>query len=104
MAYVKHNEDVKNEQDLQNLIVGIVLRMEQPYKSEKIVELSKFYLKGSQFFDKIELIKSKVDEFLDFCQRRNIIARDNGTCYPRDFITNRFPREYYEARNRTTPF
>lgn len=97
VMYVTHNEDVKNEQDLQNLVIGIIFRMDRPYEDEEIVQIVNRYLKGSKFYDDSEKIKEKVDENLDFLHCRDKVRCWRGIRYPKDPRTGRFPSEYYRA-------
>lgn len=97
MAYVKHNEDVKNEQDLQNLVIGIIFRQQEPFEAEEIVKIVNYYLKGSKFYDDIEKIEKKVDENLDLLYRRDRVRCWRGIRYPKNPRTGGFPAEYYQA-------
>ena len=49
MANVKHNEDVKNKQDLQNLVTGIIFRQCKSFKKYDVIQTINYYLKGSEF-------------------------------------------------------
>ena len=97
VMYVTHNEDVKNEQDLQNLVIGIIFRMNQPYESKEIVEIVNYWLKGSRFHDDIDLIEEKVESNLDFLHIRDNVRCWNGIYYPKSPLTRKFPEEYYEV-------
>lgn len=66
MANVKHNKDVKSEQDLQNLVIGIIFRMDKPFTDKETVSLVNHYLKGSIFYNNIPLIKQHVSNSLDY--------------------------------------
>ena len=96
MAYVKRNKDVKDKQDLQNLVIGIIFRMQEPYTKEKIVEIVNYHLKGSKFHDDIETIAAKVEENLQLLCRQDKVQGWRGVYYPRDPITKQFPASYYE--------
>lgn len=98
MAEVRHNEDVKNEQDLQNLVIGILFRQEEPYKDKAIVEAVNYWLKGSKFYNNLELIEQKVEENLDLLERIDKVAFCYGICYPKNPLTGHFPPEYYKAK------
>jgi len=96
MANVKHNQDVKNEQDLQNLVIGIIFRMDKPFTEEKIVSLVNRYLKGSIFYKNNPLIKQHVSDSLDLLQNWDKMRRRNGVCYMRNPIIHTFNSEYYK--------
>ncbi len=100
MAEVIHNEDVKNEQDLQNLVIGVIFRMQQPFRDEEIVEIANYWLKGSKFYNDIERIRKCVEDNLDLLYRIDRVVCWNGIRYPKSPLTGRFPREYYETRLR----
>lgn len=96
MANVLHNEDVKNKQDLQNLVIGIIFRMDKPFTDDSVIQLVNYYLKGSIFYDNIDLIKEYVSDNLDFLQNRDTMRRINGICYMKNPLTKNFSDEYYE--------
>lgn len=94
MANVIHNEDVKNKQDLQNLVIGIILRQDKSFRTEDIVQTVNYWLKGSEFYDNIELIKKYVTDNLDFLQNLDRVKCRNGTYCMKNIITGAFPAEY----------
>ena len=96
MANVRHNEDVQNEQDLQNLVIGIIFRMDKPFTKEKVIHLVNRYLKGSIFYKNMPLIEQHVSDSLDLLQAKNIMRRRNGICYMRDPISHTFNSECYK--------
>lgn len=96
MANVKHNEDVKNKQDLQNLVVGIIFRQVKPFKDEQIVKIVNHWLKGSKFYDDIALIEKHVEETLDLLYCLDKVRCWEGIHYPRNPITRQFSCEYYK--------
>lgn len=97
MANVIHNEDVKNEQDLQNLVIGITFRMDKPFTKDTVVQLVNDYLEGSIFYNDIPLIEQHVSDSLDLLQNRDTMRRCNGVCYMRNPITHNFDLEYYKT-------
>ena len=96
MANVLHYENVKNEQDLQNLVIGIIFRMDKPYKNDNIVILVNRYLRRSVFQGNTELIRQHVNDSLDLVQLHDKVRCINGTYYPKNPITKSFPPEYYQ--------
>ncbi len=97
MANVKHNKDIQNEQDLQNLVIGIIFRMNKPFTKEKVISLVNYYLKGSSFYENMPLIEQYVSDNLDFLQVRGTMRRRNGICYMRNPISHTFDPECYET-------
>lgn len=77
MANVKHNEDVKNEQDLQNLVTGIILQMNKDFTAERIKKLVNRNLKGSEFYNNLSLIAEYVTNTLDILQNSGVLLCNN---------------------------
>lgn len=98
MANVKHNEDVKNEQDLQNLVIGIIFRQDKPYKRNTIVRIVNHYLRRSVFQGDTKLIRQHVNDTLDLLLLRDKVRCINGLYYPKNPITKCFPSEYYKRK------
>lgn len=94
MANVMHNEDVKNTQDLQNLVIGIIFRQDKSFRTEDIVQTVNYWLKGSEFYDNFKLIKKYVTDNLDFLQNLDRVRCRNGTYRMKNIITGDFPAEY----------
>lgn len=94
MANVLHNEDVKNEQDLQNLVIGIIFRQDKPFTSDSVIKTVNYWLKGSDFYDNIELIEEHVTDSLDLLQNRDKVRCSNGVYCMKNIITGSFPAEY----------
>lgn len=96
MANVKHNKDVQNEQDLQNLVIGIILRMVKPFTDDVVVSIVNYYLRDSIFHNNTPLIKRYVSDSLDFLQNQDTMRRRDGVCYMRNPIFHTFNPEYYK--------
>lgn len=91
MANVIHNEDVKNEQDLQNLVIGIIFRMDKSFKSDTIVRIVNHYLRRSVFQGDTKLIRQHVNDSLDLLQNRDTVRCRNGSYSVRNPLTGSFP-------------
>ena len=98
--YIRKNSEIRNEQDLQNLVTSIILRQTKSFVPEIIEGIVKFYLRDSEFYHSYKLISKLVDETLDLFQRRNLVARYNGVFYPQDVFSDAFIPEYYRAIGR----
>lgn len=96
MANVKHNKDVQNEQDLKNLVIGIILRMVKPFTDDVVVSIVNYYLKDSIFHNNTTLIKRYVSDSLDYLQNQDTMRRRDGVCYMRNPIFHTFNPEYYK--------
>lgn len=91
MANVIYNEDVKNEQDLQNLVIGIIFRMDKPFKSDTIVRIVNRYLRRSVFQGDTKLIRQHVNDSLDLLQNRDKVRCRNGSYSVKNPLTGSFP-------------
>lgn len=91
MANVKHNEDVKNKQDLQNLVTGIIFRQCKSFKKYDVIQTINYYLKGSEFYDNISLIKEYVTDTLNLLQSRDVVRCRNGSYSVRNPLIGSFP-------------
>ena len=88
--YIRKNSEIRNEQDVQNLVTSIILRQTKSFVPEIIEGIVKFYLRDSEFYHSYKLISKLVDETLDLFQRRNLVARYNGVFYPQDVFSDLF--------------
>lgn len=79
MAYIKTNENIKTHQDIQNLITGIIFRLQdKTYSIDKIVKLAERYLKGSPVQVSSVRLKQKVEDTLDLFQRYDLVVCQKG--------------------------
>ena len=95
--YIRKNTDIRNEQDVQNLVTSIIFRQAKPFVPEIIEGIVRFYLRSSKFYHNYKLISKLVDETLELFQRRNLVACYNGVFYPQDVFSDAFIPEYYQA-------
>ena len=79
---IRTGKEVKNKQELQNLIVAILNRQQHPYEKGYIVKAVKYYLKGSIYLKSKETVEM-IDENLDFMYRKGLIDCRLGIFYPR---------------------
>lgn len=84
MARVKHGKDVKNKSDLQNVVIGIINRMQEEFTRDKIIEMVDYNLKGSEFYGNLKLIEKVVEENLSFLYRVGFINCWNGKYSPQE--------------------
>ena len=49
MCWVKSGKDIKNQEDLRNLITGVILRQPGNYQKGKIKQIVNSYLRGSSY-------------------------------------------------------
>ncbi len=93
--YIRKNHEIRNEQDVQNLVTAIINRQTKPFVPEIIEGIVRFYLRDSEFYHSYNLINKLVDETLNLFQRQDLVACYNGTFYPRDVFLDDFIPEYY---------
>ncbi len=78
---VKYRKDLQNEQDLQNLVIGVINRMPlimETFREEDVIGLVKRYSRGARFPISNELIRNIVNDYLDYFYIRNILVCRNG--------------------------
>lgn len=80
MCRVKSGALVKNYQDVQNLVIGILNRQQKYYQVENIVYLVQKHLKGSSVKIQEDQLKQIICNNLDMLYIRNRVRCKNG-CY-----------------------
>ena len=98
--YIRKNREIRNEQDVQNLVTAIINMQTKPFVPEVIEGIVRFYLRDSEFYHSYKLISKLVDETLNLFQRRDWVACCNGVFYPKDVFLGTFIPEYYGALQR----
>lgn len=77
MCKIKSGENVKNEQDLENLITGLILRQENEFQEKRIYDLLEMYSKGSPLNISMDRKMQLIGNALDiFCRYGDVICRD----------------------------
>lgn len=97
MAYVKSKEKIKNENDMQNLVIGIINRMQEPFKKEEVLEVVEYHSRGAKVKDREKMLEKLVDENLDLLYRRDQVMCWGGIYYPKNPISGMYPEEYYDS-------
>ena len=97
--YIKTNNEIKNKEDVKNLVISIIFRQTKPFTPSLIQKTVNFYLCKSEFHCKYKLIRVLVDSALDICLRNDIVACWAGIYYPSQ-IDGSFIPEYNEAIRR----
>lgn len=80
MCRVGSGASIKNRQDLQNLVIGIINRQQQYYRVEDILDLVQYYLEGSSINLSVEQLRKIITDNLDMLYIRNRVKCING-CY-----------------------
>ena len=75
MCKIKSGEKIQNEQDLKNLITGLILRQENEFQEKRIYDLLEMHSKGSPLNiskdRKMQLIGNALDIF---CRYGDVIC------------------------------
>lgn len=82
MCKVKSGVLIKNEQDIQNLVIGIINRQQNVYNSKKILELTKHYCKGTELKISSNYLQDVIEDNLSFLYRKGLLDCKNGNYYP----------------------
>lgn len=80
MCKINSGVQIKDQQDVQNLIIATLFRQEQDYYIENILETVQRYMIGSPVKIQIDDLYSMILDNLDFLYIRNKVKCKNG-CY-----------------------
>lgn len=86
MCRVKSGKMLRNKQDLQNLIIGIINRQENTYDKEKILAIVQYYCKDADIEVGNSVLLNAIDDNLDFLYRKELIDCKDGNYHPRYFF------------------
>lgn len=82
MAYVRRGNDIRNIQDVQNLITAVILRQRNCYTKDYLLRAVAYYMPSDKAVaDAIaseETISSMIDDTLDILHRNNHVVRLDG--------------------------
>lgn len=81
MCKVKSGVNIQNEEDIKNVITGLVFRQQKEYKEDYILGLLQLYLKGSSFAISPNRLMSIIDCNLDVLCRSGEIKCQGGYYY-----------------------
>ena len=89
MCKVKSGAQIKNQQDVQNLIVGIIFRQTGTYQIDDILNIVLYYMKDSPYNISEDDLYYIISDTLDMLYIRNRIKCKNGvyTSSPFKFIS-----------------
>lgn len=85
MCKVNSGVLIKNGQDVQNLVIGIIFRQQDKYKPRNIIEIVQYYMKGSAFSIDESALQEIILENLNLLCRNDKIQCKNGYFIPRAF-------------------
>lgn len=78
MCRIKYGKSICNNEDVKNLIAGVILRQRDEYDKDNIVNTVCQYLQGSTIDITRNNVKSLVDNSLDVFQRNDEVICSNG--------------------------
>jgi len=82
MCKVKSGSSLKNKTDLQNLVIGIILRQRNNYVEQDIFDAVAYHSRNSEMSIDSWLIRQIVRNNLDFLQRSNKLFCMDGVYTP----------------------
>ena len=85
MCNVNSGVLIKNKQDVQNLVIGIIFRQQDKYKRENIIDIVQYYMEGSPFVINENVLQNIISENLNLLCRNDKIQCKNGYFIPRTF-------------------
>lgn len=78
MCYVKQGKEVTSEEDIRNLITGIILRQKNAYRKEDVLATVLAYLKDATVKVEEENVSKLLDDGLDILGRNGEVSCWNG--------------------------
>jgi hypothetical protein len=82
MCKVKSGVQIKNRQDIQNLVIGIIFRQRATYRIENILDIVSYYTRDSQYEVSEDDLYYIISETLDMLYIRNRVKCKNGVYSP----------------------
>lgn len=95
MTKLKIGTNVKNYEDVKNLIIGLINRLSE-FDISLLVRLTNNYIQGSSLKITTNELMFMTDNVLDLLQKNNYVSCSNGTYKSRNFLKN--IDEYYKLR------
>lgn len=78
MCRIKYGKAISNNEDVRNLITGIILRQKKEYHKDNIVNAVWEYLNGSSISISRNEVNYLVDNSLDVFRRNDEVVCKNG--------------------------
>lgn len=82
MCNVKYGCDIKNQNDVQNLIIGIINRQQGDYNKSQIYEMVEYNYHGAEYVMSTKALRKMVDDNLSFLYKAGFIDCWNGLYSP----------------------
>ena len=82
MCKVKSGIMIENQQDVQNLVIGILFRQEKKYSQEQIYAIVQHYLQGSLYVINQKTVLKIISDNIDMLHRNSYVSCVNGYYTP----------------------
>lgn len=82
MCKVNSGAMIKTQQDVQNLVIGILFRQQHVYRIENIIDLVQYYMDGSSITITKDQLHHIILENLDLLYIKNKVKCKNGYYTP----------------------
>lgn len=82
MCKVKSGVNIKNKSDLQNMIIGIILRQSKQYNEREIYKAVMYHSKNAQIAINSDYVKNMINDNLDFLIRCKKVSCMDGVYTP----------------------
>jgi hypothetical protein len=88
MCKVKSGVQLKNKEDVQNLVIGIIFRQQTKYTMKDICATVQYFLQDTQIEISQKNVVRIVEDNLDLLNRRGKIYCRNGCYTPQNIMYN----------------
>lgn len=78
MCRIKYGKAISNNEDIRNLIAGIILRQRKEFYRDNIFNITNYYLQGTSMVINDRDIKDMIDNSLDVFRRNGEVRCQNG--------------------------
>lgn len=89
MCNVKSGNALKNLQDVQNLVIGIINRQRKRYVKEDIYEAVAYHTRGANVEINQDKLKDMIDDNLAFMYRKGMVDCRWGYFFPQNVSVNK---------------
>lgn len=89
MCKIKVKNDIKTEQDVQNLITAIILRQRGLYTKKYLLRATQYYLPDTREIVNEKQVKNMIDDTLSILHKCGKVNYSNGGFCPRINVCRR---------------
>lgn len=76
--HIKTNQEIKNMQDVSNLITSIILRQIDVYTDNDVFDIASYWLVGTPLNISVHMLSKMIGSALDVMQRNALIVCKDG--------------------------